>query len=151
MGRISPDLLVQDAAVPRTKLPEVLAHVYRVAEKYGLRLCNVFHAGDGNLHPNISFDRRDPEALARVKAGSREIMEFCVSVGGSISGEHGVGADKVDYMRLLFTEEDLETMRRVRSAWDPRGLSNPGKILPMSRVCAESAGGAGGAVRGGAI
>jgi glycolate oxidase subunit GlcD len=133
MGRVSPDLLVQDAVVPRTKLPEILSGIYRIAERYQLRLCNVFHAGDGNLHPNISFDRRDADEVARVKRGSKEIMHLCVAAGGSITGEHGVGIDKVDYMPLLFSEADLSLMRRVRAAWDPRGLANPMKVLPEVR------------------
>jgi len=140
MGRISPDLLVQDAVVPRTKLPAVLAEIYRIAERHRLRLCNVFHAGDGNLHPNISFDRRDADEVARVQQGSKEIMHFCVAAGGSITGEHGVGLDKVDYMPLLFSEDDLALMRRVRDAWNPRGLANPAKVLPSGRACVESRG-----------
>ncbi|UCF21073.1 MAG: FAD-binding protein [Gemmatimonadota bacterium] len=132
MGRIGSDLLVQDATVPRSRLPEILARVGAVARKYDLTVTNVFHAGDGNLHPNIPFDRRDPGVLERVHAASREIMEACVAVGGTITGEHGVGIDKRKYMPLVFSEDDLETMRWVKQAFDPLGLCNPGKVLPDS-------------------
>lgn len=133
LGRISPDLMVQDAVIPRSKLPEVLPEIYRIAARYGLRMANVFHAGDGNLHPNICFDGRDPEEVERVKAACREIMHLCVRVGGSLTGEHGVGLDKIAYMPLVFTEEDLEAMARVRAVFDPEGLCNPGKVLPVRR------------------
>jgi len=133
LGRISPDLMVQDAVIPRSKLPEVLPEVYRIAARYGLRMANVFHAGDGNLHPNICFDGRDPEQVQRVKAACREIMELCVRVGGALTGEHGIGLDKIAYMPLVFTEEDLEAMARVRAVFDPNGLCNPGKVLPVRR------------------
>jgi glycolate oxidase subunit GlcD len=130
MGRIAPDLLVQDATVPRTKLPEVLATVERIGTQYGLTVANVFHAGDGNLHPNILFDRRDPEELARVERASREIMEACVAAGGTITGEHGVGIDKRGYMHLIHDEPTLEAMARVKAVFDPSGRLNPGKVLP---------------------
>ncbi len=133
LGRISPDLMVQDAVIPRSKLPEVLPEIYRIAARYGLRMANVFHAGDGNLHPNICFDGRDPEQVQRVKAACREIMELCVRVGGALTGEHGIGLDKIAYMPLVFTEEDLEAMARVRTIFDPTGLCNPGKVLPVRR------------------
>ncbi len=133
MGRISPDLMVQDAVIPRSKLPETLATVYSIAKRYNLRISNVFHAGDGNLHPNISYDGRDKDEVIRVKAACREIMEFCVSVGGSITGEHGVGADKIDYMSLIFTEADLSTMVNVRECFNPKQLANPKKLIPALR------------------
>jgi FAD/FMN-containing dehydrogenase len=133
MGRISPDLMVQDAVIPRSKLPETLATVYSIAKRYNLRISNVFHAGDGNLHPNISYDGRDKDEVIRVKAACREIMEFCVSVGGSITGEHGVGADKIDYMSLIFTEADLFTMVNVRECFNPKQLANPKKLIPALR------------------
>ncbi|HXF04596.1 MAG TPA: FAD-linked oxidase C-terminal domain-containing protein, partial [Blastocatellia bacterium] len=133
MGRISPDLMVQDAVIPRSKLPEVLPEIYRIAARYRLKMANVFHAGDGNLHPNICYDGRDPEEVARVDAASREIMELCLRVGGSLTGEHGIGLDKIKYMPLAFSEADLDAMARVRAVFDPQGLCNPGKVLPVRR------------------
>jgi glycolate oxidase subunit GlcD len=138
MGRISPDLMIQDATIPRSRLPEVLAETYRIASKYNLIVTNVFHAGDGNLHPVICFDSRNIDQLIRVKEAGRELMETCVRAGGSITGEHGVGLDKSQYLPLIFSEDDMETMLRVRAAFDPTGLCNPGKIFPESRSCGES-------------
>jgi glycolate oxidase subunit GlcD len=130
MGRIAPDLLVQDATVPRTRLPEVLAKIAEIGERYRLRIANVFHAGDGNLHPNILFDRADAEELERVEHASREIMKLCVQVGGTITGEHGVGVDKRSYMSLVHGPEELAAMRAVKAVFDPAGLLNPGKVVP---------------------
>ncbi len=130
MGRIAPDLLVQDATVPRTKLPEVLRRIVEIGERYGLTVANVFHAGDGNLHPNILFDRRDEAVLARVERASREIMGVCVEAGGTITGEHGVGVDKRQYMELIYSRQVLEAMESVRRVFDPTGVCNPGKVLP---------------------
>jgi glycolate oxidase subunit GlcD len=137
MGRLAPDLYVQDAVVPRTKLPQILAKTCEICDRYGLRLANVFHAGDGNLHPNICYDGRDADETARVLAAGREIMEACLAVGGSLSGEHGIGLEKKEFMPLLFTEDDLEVMSRVRAAFNPRNLLNPGKLLPTPRACVE--------------
>jgi len=130
MGRIAPDLLVQDATVPRTRLPEVLAKIAEIGERYRLNVANVFHAGDGNLHPNILFDRNDADELERVERASKEIMSLCVEVGGTITGEHGVGVDKRGYMRLVHGELELSAMRAVKGVFDPEGLFNPGKVLP---------------------
>ena len=130
MGRIAPDLLVQDATVPRTRLPEVLARISEIGERYDLKVANVFHAGDGNLHPNILFDRNDADELHRVERASKEIMGLCVEVGGTITGEHGVGVDKRGYMRLVHGEVELGAMRAVKAMFDPDGLFNPGKVLP---------------------
>lgn len=138
MGRISPDTMLQDAVVPRSRLPEVLASTYRIGAKYGLRVANVFHAGDGNLHPFLCFDARHAEEVRRVKEASRELMETCVRAGGSITGEHGVGLDKSDYLPLIFSADDMDTMLSVRAAFDPTGLCNPGKIIPTSRSCGEA-------------
>ena len=138
ISRISPDSMIQDAVVPRSRLPEVLAEAYRISSKYQLRLANVFHAGDGNLHPLICFDSRDPDQVHRVKEAGRELMETCVRAGGSITGEHGVGFDKRDLLSLIFSENDMEAMLRVRAAFDPTGLCNPGKIIPMLRGCGEA-------------
>lgn len=139
MGRLAPDLLVQDAVVPRSRLPEVLRRIHEIAAAHRLRVTNVFHAGDGNLHPNILFDRRDEDEVRRVQAASREIMRVCIEAGGTITGEHGVGLDKRDYMELIFGDDEMEAMCAVRRVFDPRGLANPGKILPV-RVCREWAG-----------
>ncbi len=138
MGRLAPDLYVHDAVVPRARLPEVLEEICAIGDRYGLRLSNVFHAGDGNLHPNISFDRRDPGELERVMQAGVEILRACVAVGGVISGEHGIGSEKREYMGLVFSDADLGAMLRLRGAFDPDGVCNPGKIFPTTRFCAES-------------
>jgi glycolate oxidase subunit GlcD len=138
MGRLAPDLYVHDAVVPRSKLPEILEKICEIGDRHGLMLSNVFHAGDGNLHPNISFDRRDEGELARVMAAGREMLELCVAAGGVLTGEHGVGTEKRDYMGMLFGEDDLAAMRLLRDALNPDGVCNPGKILPVTRACAES-------------
>jgi glycolate oxidase subunit GlcD len=138
ISRISPDSMIQDAVVPRSRLPEVLADAYRISAKYQLRLANVFHAGDGNLHPLICFDSRFPEQVQSVKEAGRELMEACVRAGGSITGEHGVGLDKRELLSLVFSAADMDTMLRVRAAFDPTGLCNPGKIIPMLRGCGEA-------------
>jgi glycolate oxidase subunit GlcD len=137
VGRLSPDIMIQDAVVPRSRLPEVLADTYRISAQYNLKLANVFHAGDGNLHPLICFDLRRGDDLERVREAGREIMETCVRAGGSITGEHGVGLDKSGYLPLIFSDDDMDAMLRVRAAFDPSGLCNPGKIIPMPRGCGE--------------
>ena len=139
MGQLAPDILVQDAVVPRSKLPGVLSQVYEIAARYNLRLCNMFHAGDGNLHPTLVFDRRDADQVSRVEKASREMMSACVDAGGSITGEHGVGLDKREYMELIFGLREMQVMCDVRRAFNPRGLANPAKVLPI-RVCREWAG-----------
>lgn len=138
MGRVSPDLMLQDAVVPRSRLPEALAEIYRTGAKYRLRLANLFHAGDGNLHPVICFDSRSADEVSRVKEAGREIMEACVRAGGTITGEHGVGLDKSEYLPLIFNADDMDVMLRVRAAFDPTGLCNPGKIIPTPRGCGEA-------------
>jgi glycolate oxidase subunit GlcD len=138
VGRLLPDVMIQDAVVPRSRLPEVLAETYRISANYKLQLANVFHAGDGNLHPLICFDLRRGDDLERVRQAGREIMETCVRAGGSITGEHGVGLDKSSYLPLIFSEDDMEAMLQVRAAFDPSGLCNPGKIIPMPRGCGEA-------------
>jgi glycolate oxidase subunit GlcD len=137
VGRLSPDIMIQDAVVPRSRLPEVLAATYRISAQYKLKLANVFHAGDGNLHPLICFDLRRGDELERVRQAGREIMETCVRAGGSITGEHGVGLDKSSYLPLIFSDDDMSAMLRVRAAFDPSGLCNPGKIIPLPRGCGE--------------
>jgi glycolate oxidase subunit GlcD len=138
VGRLSPDIMIQDAVVPRSRLPEVLAETYRISARYNLRLANVFHAGDGNLHPLICFDLRRGDELERVRQAGREIMETCVKAGGSITGEHGVGLDKSSYLPLIFSDDDMTAMLQVRAAFDPSGLCNPGKIIPLPRGCGEA-------------
>jgi glycolate oxidase subunit GlcD len=140
MGRLSTDLYVQDGVVPRSRLPDVLVKVGEIAEKYRIKVANVFHAGDGNLHPCIPYDGRDADERERVLEAGREILELCVAVGGTISGEHGIGTEKSSYMSLLFSETDLDLMRSLRDVWNPRGLSNPGKLFPTSSGCGEAMG-----------
>jgi FAD/FMN-containing dehydrogenase len=139
MGRISTDLYVQDGSVPRSRLPEVLARVAEIGKRLNIQIANVFHVGDGNLHPCIPYDGRDEDERKRVFAAGREIMELCISVGGCISGEHGIGTEKADFMPLMFSESDLRLMRSLHEAWDPKGLCNPGKIFPTSPGCGEKA------------
>ncbi|WP_371779929.1 FAD-binding oxidoreductase [Streptosporangium subroseum] len=137
VGRISPAYIVQDGVVPRTALPEVLASIDRLSREHGIRVANVFHAGDGNLHPLVLFDDAEPGAGERAEIVSGKILDLCIEHGGSITGEHGVGVDKSRYMSRMFSDEDLDTMQLVRCAFDPRGLSNPGKIFPTPRLCGE--------------
>ncbi|MFN7624784.1 MAG: FAD-binding oxidoreductase [Acidobacteriota bacterium] len=137
LGRVSPDLFVQDAVVPRTKLPEVLAGIYAIGARYNLKMSTVFHAGDGNLHPNLNFDGRDKDEVERVLIAGKEIMQLCVDAGGSITGEHGVGADKIHYMPMIFDADSLETMLGVKQIFNPLGLCNPGKAIPSQRMCRE--------------
>ncbi|MFL5578009.1 MAG: FAD-linked oxidase C-terminal domain-containing protein [Gemmatimonadaceae bacterium] len=136
MGRISPHLVVQDAVVPRTRLPQVLATIREIAERHRVTVCNVFHAGDGNLHPNIAYDASDPDETERVHLAMTEIMRACVAAGGSITGEHGVGVDKLDYMALIFSDASLAAMCRLREAFDPDRRANPGKVVP-THSCRE--------------
>lgn len=131
MGRIAPSLVVQDAVVPRTRLPEILGTISEIAQRHRVKVCNVFHAGDGNLHPNIPYDATDPDESARVHAAMSEIMLACINAGGTITGEHGVGLDKLPYMSKLFTEDSLSLMCAVRDAFDPNRRANPGKVVPI--------------------
>ena len=136
MGRIAPALVVQDAVIPRTRLPDVLHTIHEIAARWDIQVCNVFHAGDGNLHPNIAFDPRDPAATERVHHAMREIMRACVDAGGTITGEHGVGLDKLEYMPLIFSPESLDAQCRLRSVFDPDRRANPGKVVPV-HACRE--------------
>jgi glycolate oxidase subunit GlcD len=138
MGRLAPDLYVHDAVVPRTRLPEVVAAINRAAEARGLRVANILHAGDGNLHPNLCYDRRDAAELERVRELGGEILRICVAAGGVLSGEHGIGLEKRDYMHLVFSESDLEPMRWLHEVFDPDDRCNPGKLIPAPRACTES-------------
>ena len=133
VARLAPNFLVNDCSVPRTKLPEALEKVADIAKKYGFQHGNVFHAGDGNLHPLIFFDSRDRDQMIRVKKAGWEIMEACADLGGTISGEHGVGIEKIDAMRLVSSEDDFEVQRSLKAAFDPQGLLNPGKVIPEPR------------------
>lgn len=137
VGRISPDYIVQDGVIPRTALPGVLRRIAELSAESGVRVANVFHAGDGNLHPLVLFDGSEPGAAERAEEVSGAILDLCIEHGGSITGEHGVGADKVKYMGRMFTDDDLDTMQRVRCAFDPVGLCNPGKVFPTPRLCGE--------------
>ncbi len=136
MGRLSRDLVVQDAVVPRSALPQVLEAISGIAQRYGLVVSNVFHAGDGNLHPNISFDATDPALTQRVEEASAEIMSVCIAAGGTITGEHGIGLDKLRYMPLIFDAESLGAMQAVRRVFDPDERVNPGKVVPV-HACRE--------------
>src|SRR5438067_1242025 len=137
VGRLAPSYCTQDGVVPRTKLPQMLREIHRIGKQYDLRICNVFHAGDGNLHPIILFDERDAEQVQRVLAASHEILEECIRLGGSVTGEHGIGVEKLDFMPKLFTPEDLSVMLRLRSAFNPEGRCSPRKMLPTAGACIE--------------
>ncbi|MDR3402907.1 MAG: FAD-linked oxidase C-terminal domain-containing protein [Chthoniobacter sp.] len=134
VGRLSPDFIVQDGVVPRRRLGEALRRIGDLGQKSGLRVANVFHAGDGNLHPLILFNGREPGALARAEALAGSILEMCVEMGGSITGEHGVGVEKRDYLPAMFSAEEIDCLRRLRSAFDPLGIANPGKMFPTSEA-----------------
>jgi glycolate oxidase len=138
-GQISANYFVQDGVIPRTQLVHVLQEINLLSEQYGYRIANVFHAGDGNLHPLILYDKSIPGDLEKVEELGGEILKLCVKVGGSISGEHGIGADKNCYMPEMFSETDLETMKWVNNCFNPQGLANPGKIFPTPKTCGESA------------
>jgi len=140
LGRVSPAYYTQDGVVPRSKIPTVLQHIGEVAKQQDLIIGNVFHAGDGNLHPLILFDSRHPDQLERVMAASRDILQYCIDAGGSITGEHGVGLEKLDAMPLLFTEDDISIMTDLRNVFNGDELLNPGKLLPTPRMCREIAG-----------
>jgi glycolate oxidase len=140
MGRISPNYIVQDGVIPRTALPQVMSQIEQLSKEAGVRVANVFHAGDGNLHPLVLYDRRIDGQEAAAEALSYKILEICIAAGGSITGEHGVGEDKKMAMSKMFSEPDLETMQRVRCAFDPLQLSNPTKLFPRPRLCGEKPG-----------
>jgi glycolate oxidase len=137
MGRISPNYYVQDSVIPRTRLPEVLSKIDELAEEHGLRVANVFHAGDGNLHPLVCYDGSNPGEAERAEELAGLIVGVCVDAGGSITGEHGVGVDKKRYMPKMFGDSDLAAFQKLRCAFDPDGLANPGKVMPTPRLCGE--------------
>jgi len=136
IGRICPSFYVQDGVIPRTKLPETLAKLDASSKKWGVKICNVFHAGDGNLHPIILFDERDPKQVENALACNAEVMMAVIEAGGTLSGEHGIGIEKLEFMAHIYTEDDMDGMRKVRAVFDPHHLSNPGKAVP-SRRCWE--------------
>jgi glycolate oxidase len=140
VGRISPDYIVQDGVIPRTALPEVLAAIAELSQTSGVRVANVFHAGDGNLHPLVLFDDAVEGAGEAAEKVSGAILDLCIGHGGSITGEHGVGVDKAAYMPRMFDDGDLDTMQLVRCAFDPGNVSNPGKVFPTPRLCGEAPG-----------
>jgi glycolate oxidase len=150
VGRITHNYVLQDAVVPRSKLPTVMGQIQAIAARHGLVVANVFHAGDGNLHPMICYDERVPGEFARALEANEEILHACIELGGTVTGEHGVGLDKAEKLALLFTEDDLEVMRAVRRVFDPRGLMNPRKVFPSGQhACAPVSAGAGKPVSGG--
>ena len=137
VGRISPDYLCMDGTIPRKALPEMLTRMSAMSQKFGLRVANVFHAGDGNLHPLILFDANVKGELQRAEEFGAEILRNCVDLGGVLTGEHGVGVEKRDLMGEMFTEEDMKQQQRVKCAFDPGHLLNPGKVFPLLHRCAE--------------
>jgi glycolate oxidase len=137
MGRLSPNYIVQDGVIPRSQIARVLTEIARLAEHYGVRVANVFHAGDGNLHPLVLYDASLPDEAHRAEECSAQIVRLCVSAGGSITGEHGVGVDKAAYMGEMFSDIDLETMNWLRCAFDPETRFNPGKVFPTPRLCGD--------------
>ncbi len=137
VGRLAPSYCTQDGVVPRTKLPEILRAIQRIGQKHEIRIANVFHAGDGNIHPILLFDERDADQVRRVLQASHEILEECIRVGGSVTGEHGIGVEKIDFMSRLFAPEDLDMMLRLRNAFNPDSRCSPGKMLPTAGACIE--------------
>ena len=138
VGRLAPNYCTQDGVVPRTRVPDILRDIAAAADRHRVRIANVFHAGDGNIHPIILFDERDRDEVARVLAAGRDILAACVALGGSLTGEHGIGVEKVAQMPLLFGPDDLAAMVRLRRVFDPEGRANPHKIFPDSKVCVEA-------------
>jgi glycolate oxidase len=147
LGRLAPNYYTHDGVIPRTKLPEVIAEIARIAAVHQVTIANVFHAGDGNLHPVVLYDEREPGVLERVRAAGDGILRLVISVGGALSGEHGIGLEKMDYMAQLYSEADLTQMRRLREVFDPRGLCNPGKVIPTPGRCVDLGSGSGKAPR----
>jgi glycolate oxidase len=137
MGRISPNYFVQDGVVPRTTLPDVLTRIEELARAYDLVVANVFHAGDGNLHPLVCYDGAKDGDAARAEELAGKILDVCLDAGGSLTGEHGIGVDKRKHMAKMFGEDDLAAFQRLRCAFDERGLANPGKVMPAPRLCGE--------------
>jgi glycolate oxidase len=139
IGRLSPNFLTQDGVVPRSKLPEIMQFIRSCSEKYSLRIPNVFHAGDGNIHPLILYDERDPDQIRRALEAGHDILHKCVELGGSVTGEHGIGVEKIDFMEKQFTKDDLDAMRALRRVFDPENRCNPHKMFPGSKRCGDFA------------
>ncbi|MEY2411373.1 MAG: glycolate oxidase [Verrucomicrobiota bacterium] len=137
IGRLSPNYLTQDGVVPRSRLPEMMRFIAACSRKYALRIPNVFHAGDGNLHPLILYDERDPDQVRRTLEASNDILHQCIALGGSVSGEHGIGVEKIDFMAKQFSPDDLQAMRQLRRVFDPEGRCNPHKMFPGSKRCSD--------------
>ena len=137
IGRLSPTYCTQDGVVPRTKLPHILRHIVAVGQRHNLRIANVFHAGDGNIHPILLFDERDADQVKRVFLASHEILDECIAVGGSVTGEHGIGVEKMEFMPKLFSPEDLAAMVAIRNTFNPEGRCNSSKLLPGGAGCIE--------------
>ncbi len=137
IGRLSPSYCTQDGVVPRTMLPHILREITRIGEKHGIAIANVFHAGDGNIHPILLFDERDPEQVGRVLEASHEILDECIRCGGSVTGEHGIGVEKIDFMPRMFSPDDLATMIRIREVFNPAGRCSPAQLFPGSAHCVE--------------
>jgi len=135
VGRLSPSYCTQDGVVPRTKLPHILKRIHEIGAKYDVRIVNVFHAGDGNIHPILLFDERDQPQVVRVLKASEEILDECIACGGSVTGEHGIGVEKISFMRKLFTDDDITAMIHLRDAFNPGGLLSPAKMLPTAGAC----------------
>lgn len=139
IGRLSPNFLTQDGVVPRSKLPEIMRFIRDTSAKFGLRIPNVFHAGDGNIHPLVLYDERDPAQIRRAVAAGNEILEKCLELGGSVTGEHGIGVEKIDFMEKQFTKDTLDAMRSLRLVFDPQSRCNPHKLFPGSKRCGDFA------------
>ena len=135
IGRLAPSCCTQDGVVPRTRLPEILEFITETGRRHNIRIVNVFHAGDGNIHPILLFDERDKDQIHRVIEASEEILNRCIDLGGSVTGEHGIGVEKISLMKRLFTETDLEVMTDIRTVFNPKGLCSPGKMLPTAGGC----------------
>ncbi len=135
VGRLSPSYCTQDGVVPRTRLPYILKRIGQIGEKHSVRIVNVFHAGDGNIHPILLFDERDPAQIERVLAASGEILDECIACGGSVTGEHGIGVEKINFMRKMFNDDDLAAMTRMREAFNPHNRLSPSKMLPTAGAC----------------
>ncbi len=139
IGRLSPNFLTQDGVVPRSKLPEIMRFIGATSEKFGLRIPNVFHAGDGNIHPLILYDEREPDQVRRAVAAGNDILQKCIDLGGNVTGEHGIGVEKIDFMEKQFSRDDLDAMQLLRRVFDPEGRCNPHKIFPGSKRCSDFA------------
>jgi glycolate oxidase len=135
VGRLSPSYCTQDGVVPRTKLPHILRRIREISAKHDVRIVNVFHAGDGNIHPILLFDERDSAQVSRVLAASDEILDECIAAGGSVTGEHGIGVEKISFMRRLFTDDDLTAMTHLRDAFNAEQRLSPAKMLPTAGAC----------------